>query len=150
MTHKELVDRGLRWLRNRCTIAFAELRTAAGEIPDVWGYGGRGSELIECKASRDDFLSDPAKYHRRRPERGMGQLRYYMCPKDMIKPGELPENWGLLYCLPTMIKVVVRPQMFTVNLAAEREFLVSIVRRCAIRWPIDDIHDFRTAHQRRS
>ena len=28
---------------------------------------------------------------------GMGKYRYFLCEKDLIKPSELPDRWGLLY-----------------------------------------------------
>lgn len=148
MTHAELVARGLKWLENRCTIAFAELSTAAMEIPDGWGYGGNGSVLIECKATRSDFLADAKKFYRRQPKAGMGNLRYYLCPQGLIQPEELPEAWGLLYCLPKQIKVVVKARLQHANLQHERIFLASVVRRCAIRWPIHEIMDMDTAQKR--
>ena len=148
MTHAELVARGLRWLENRCTIAFAEICTSAMEIPDGWGYGGDGSVLIECKATRSDFLSDAKKYYRRRPQAGMGNLRYYLCPPGLIRSEELPEAWGLLYCMPKTIKVVVKARPQEANLQRERALLASVVRRCAIRWPIHEIKDMATAHKR--
>ncbi len=144
MTHADLVARGLKWLENRCTIAFPELVTAAGETPDGWGFGGDGSILVECKATRSDFLADAKKYYRRRPAFGMGNLRYYLCPPGLIRPEELPEAWGLLYCLPKQIKVVVKARPQEANLDAERRLLASVVRRCALRWPIHQVQDMET------
>ncbi|MGE4296810.1 MAG: hypothetical protein AB7E47_02175 [Desulfovibrionaceae bacterium] len=137
--HAALVERGLRWLRNRCSVAFAELVTIAGEIPDGWGYSADGSILVECKATRSDFLADAKKIYRRLPEKGMGNHRYFLCPPDLIKPEELPASWGLLYCYPKQIKVVVKAKSQPANLVAERTLLVSLVRRCALRWDITDV-----------
>lgn len=139
MTHAELVERALKWASSRTSFAFAELRTFAGEFPDVWGMGGDGSLLIECKAYRSDFLADAKKWFRRHPEKSMGNVRYYICPPDMISPAELPESWGLLYCLPRTVRVVVKAKPQTANLYNERVFLASIVRRCSLRWPISEI-----------
>lgn len=58
MTHAELVRRALKWAQNQCIIAFPELVSMNYEIPDVWGYGRGRSILIECKATRADFLAD--------------------------------------------------------------------------------------------
>ena len=141
LTHSELVARGLKWAQRRTSFAFAELSTFAGEFPDVWGMGGDGSLLIECKASRSDFLADAKKWFRRSPELGMGNIRYYLCPPNMISPAELPESWGLLYCLPKTIRVEVKAKPQEANLKTERLFLASIVRRCALRWPVDKIQE---------
>lgn len=139
MTHSELVCRALKWATPRTSFSFAELCTYAGEFPDVWGMGGSGSILIECKASRSDFLVDGKKWFRRNPEQGMGNLRYFMCQPDLIRPEEIPEKWGLLYCLPKTVRVVVKALPQEAALERERSFLSSIVRRCALRWPIHEI-----------
>lgn len=144
MTHKELVERGLRWLEGRCTFALAEIVTIAGEAPDGYGWGAEGSILIECKASRSDFLADAKKHFRRRPENGMGNCRYYLCTPGLISAEELPESWGLLYCLPKIVKVVVKARCQEANLEAERTMLASVIRRCAIRWPLREIQDVDT------
>lgn len=96
MTHKELVEIGYKWLLKNggVGVAFKELKSTAQEIPDVIGFDSWKSIVIECKASRSDFLQDKKKTHR---SRGMGTFRFYCCPKDMIKENELPEKWGLLY-----------------------------------------------------
>lgn len=96
MTHKQLVDIAYKWvLKNGSVgIAFKELKSLSDEIPDVIGFGGWQSVLIECKISRSDFLSDKKKPHR---SKGMGDWRYYCCPKGLIKVAELPEKWGLIY-----------------------------------------------------
>ena len=100
MTHADLVKKAERWLLNtkRCAFVFTELVTIASEIPDAIGFRDMGvSMLVECKATRADFLSDYKKYHRREPQAGMGAYRFYMCPSGLIKPDELPDKWGLVY-----------------------------------------------------
>lgn len=77
------------------------------------------SLLVECKASRTDFLSDAVKPSREntggenpgkagelpsskravKPPRktaGLGAYRFYMAPTSLLAPEELPEGWGLL------------------------------------------------------
>lgn len=106
MTHKQLVDIGYRWVL-KCggaTVAFRELHSMAREIPDVIGFNSWESVLIECKASRADFLQDKKKPHR---DKGMGNWRFYCCPKGLIRPDELPEKWGLIYVTGGRARVVV-------------------------------------------
>jgi hypothetical protein len=93
-----LVARAVAWLRrNGFKVALPELYTIGGEIPDAWGLDSSGTScLIEVKVSRADFLRDAKKYHRRMPQLGLGNLRYYMAPAGVIHLGELPECWGLL------------------------------------------------------
>lgn len=96
MTHKELVDIAYRWLvkNGGVGVVFKELKSLDREIPDVIGFDSWKSILIEVKVSRSDFLSDQKKPHR---VKGMGNWRFYCCPKGMIKVSELPKKWGLIY-----------------------------------------------------
>ena len=112
-----------------------EFATEADENPDVIGWAlGAGSILIECKLSRSDFIKDAAKIVRRNPRAGMGQRRYYLCPPDLIQVKDLPAKWGLLWAIKgqVIVKREARgcPER---NLAAEVQFLSSMLRRAQIR-----------------
>lgn len=99
MTHDELVDISLKYIKKkeRCPVAFKELKTIHNEWADVIGFGAYGhSVLIEVKISRADFLKDKKKPFRIKPETGIGKYRYYATPKGLISVDELPYNWGLL------------------------------------------------------
>lgn len=80
ITHSELVSLGAKWLQKKCSVVITELVTT-GEIPDVIGWHGTHSTLIECKASRSDFLADQTKFFRREQWAGIGMARYYFAPK---------------------------------------------------------------------
>jgi hypothetical protein len=95
MTHDQLVDIGYRWVIKRCGFAFKELKTIEKEIPDVIGFRSEGTFLLEAKATRKDFLSDKNKPFRK--EGGMGDWRFYIAPKGIIDPNELPDGWGLIH-----------------------------------------------------
>jgi hypothetical protein len=100
ITHGQLVDIAYKWLlkNSSCGIAFKELKSLSWEIPDVIGFGCSGfSVVVECKATRSDFLADKSKPFRVNPSLGMGTNRYYCCPKGLIEKEELPEGWGLVY-----------------------------------------------------
>jgi len=98
MNHKELVEIAYRWVyRIGWGVAFKELVSMGSEIPDVIAFRSGETCLIECKASRGDFLADKKKRHRQVPEMGLGKFRFYMCPSGLIKPEELLEGWGLIY-----------------------------------------------------
>ncbi|WP_051294914.1 hypothetical protein [Maridesulfovibrio bastinii] len=143
-THTELTIRAERWLVNSvgCNFAFRELGSFSSEIPDSIGWrDGWVSHLVECKTSRSDFLTDRKKWFRRRPEMGMGMYRYMLCPKDLIKPDEVPESWGLLYCLPKIIKKIKKPISQTRNINAEMTLLTSALRRVHIRGDLQKIYD---------
>lgn len=109
MTHAELVARAARWLRGTagCPIVFAEMVTYCGEQPDAIGFRDRGlgTYLIECKATRSDFLADRHKAHRHAP-RAIGLHRYYMSPPNLIGADEVPAGWGLLYAHASKVELV--------------------------------------------
>jgi hypothetical protein len=138
MEHNELVERAVRWLktsskgRSACGVVVPELVSYCGEQPDAIGWNGGGrSTVIECKASRADFLADKKK-----PSRiyGAGVFRYYLCPVGLIAASEVPESWGLLYCHPNRISVEQQatPNMSR-NLSAELSMMYSLLRRVEVR-----------------
>src|SRR5258705_4661108 len=98
MTHAQLVERAVRWLRSyRCGVVLSERVCASGEMPDEMGWKQAcHSVLVDCKISRAAFLADCEKPFRRKPERGVGSERFYLTPPALIKLEELPPGWGLL------------------------------------------------------
>ena len=109
MTHAELVERAEQWLKRMgCPIVFAEMVTLNTEVPDAigWRNSGRESFMVECKASRSDFLADKHKAHRWEGARAVGGYRYYMTPAGLVKPEEVPERWGLLWCHAKTVELV--------------------------------------------
>ncbi len=149
--HDVLVRRGEKWLNSQgCKVVIRdEMRAFTTEIPDVIGWRDGRSILIECKVSRADFLSDKNKSFRQRPEEGMGDWRFYLCPPGIISPDELSEGWGLLYAHPKIIQKVhgvpantrwwQRP--FKGNRQPEMQILVSALRRLSLRGYLEEIYD---------
>lgn len=113
--HDRLVQVARRWLSGTagCRFVLTEMRAASVyEQPDAIGWKGRGESLmIECKASRSDFLADKKKPHNRRKVR-LGQRRFYLAPRDLIKPDELPERWGLLEQHGSRVRRIVDAETF--------------------------------------
>lgn len=116
-THSELCDIAVRWLKKThsaggpgCSMAVSEVKSGYdGEIPDAIGfrYAGHydGSYMVECKASRSDFLADFKKAHRSEP---LGNFRYFLAPEGIIQVHELPQGWGLLEVTPRgSVKAIV-------------------------------------------
>jgi hypothetical protein len=112
--HDKLVQRAARWLKGTCgcSTVLTELRafTASGECPDAVGWRSNYSILVECKASRSDFLADKNKAFRSDPGRGIGTYRFYLCPPGVIEVEDLPEAWGLLYAESRQIARVAGPR----------------------------------------
>src|SRR5437899_3045749 len=97
--HTQLVSKAVDFLRREygCGVILSEQYCATGEIPDAIGWKGLNrSVVIECKATRSDFLADASKSFRLKPEEGLGRERFYMAPSGVIGLEELPEGWGLL------------------------------------------------------
>ena len=150
MTHDELVLRAVRWLRQAvyaknpepkgtidrvwykpaCGVAVPELVSGNyGEIPDAFGWDRDHSWLIECKTSRADYRSD-----RQKLRTAVGTYRFYLCPPGLIKPEELPDGWGLLYCHSRIVKVIVWPTRNEHrNIRGELSMMYSLLRRVSKR-----------------
>ena len=131
-THVDLVALAAQWLeRQGNTVVITELATAAGETPDALGFAGRVSTVIECKISRSDFAADAKKYFRRESWRGMGQQRFYMVPKGLIKQAELPVGWGLIEISDKGRARCIHDAgaYFEKNAQAEIQLLISALRR---------------------
>lgn len=153
MTHKELVEIGYKWLLQRCGFAFKELNayTTYGEVPDVIGFRGDCSILLEAKMSRADFLADAKKLFRHYPWQGLGEHRFYICPEGLIKKEELPENWGLIYVKENgRIKVIHKAyqgNMYHQNkferfdAFGERALMYSALRRLHIKNRLPEIYE---------
>lgn len=149
MTHLQLVRMAEQWLRRkyRCGIVLSEQSCASGETPDVIGWKNScRSVLIECKISRSDFLADREKPWRKQPETGMGCERYYLTPRGLISPQELPKGWGLLESKAREITMVVKAhrqsQRAEAGLMWEMNLLLASLRRVEVRIEPQTITDF--------
>ena len=157
-SHADLVLRAEKWLKRfGCKIVFREFvaYTPYGEIPDAIGWKSGFSILIECKASRADFLSDKKKKFRQNPERGMGHVRLYMCEPSVINKDDLPDGWGLLWVRGKTVERIVAPKGNTFfgiedygmkffndrSLKGEVNMLLSALRRLQIRGHFDEIYE---------
>jgi hypothetical protein len=147
MTHAQLVDRAVRWLRSyRCGVVLAEQACVSGEMPDAIGWKqAYHSVLVECKVTRADFLADREKPFRRKPERGVGSERFYLTPPALIKLEELPAGWGLLECRRGHIEMF-RPSAKNLRTAVgfryEMNLLLASLRRVEVRIEPQSITDF--------
>lgn len=123
-THKQLTEIAVKWLKRShsqkgpgCHVAVSECRSGwSDEIPDAIGFRAAGkndgSVIVEVKISRSDFLADAKKPHRNGSVIGLGNWRYYLCPEGVIRPDEIPTNWGLLYVNNRgHIKAVIGPML---------------------------------------
>ena len=147
MTHAQLVERAVRWLRwYRCGVVLSEQACVSGEMPDAIGWKrANHSVLVECKVTRADFLADRAKPFRLKPEKGVGSERFYLTPPTLVKPEELPPGWGLLELRRGRVEMV---QASAKNLRTatgfryEMNLLLASLRRVEVRIEPQSITDF--------
>lgn len=152
MTHGELVLKAEKWLRDQgCGVVFRDpfkALTNNSEQPDAIGFRSSISILIECKASRADFLADKGKSFRASPDKGMGDWRFYLCPPGVIKIEDLPEGWGLLEAAGKRINKThgVPPNCrwhtppLAGNKQCELQLMYSALRRMEIRGHLKQIY----------
>ena len=149
MTHPDLVERAVQWLRRRygCHIVLSEQACASGEVPDVIGWKrANRSVVVECKVSRADFLAD-AKKPWRADAQALGCERYYLAPAGLIRAAELPPGWGLLEARGREIETTVRcnPRKSLRSeqgLLNELNLLLASLRRVEIRIEPQTITEF--------
>lgn len=147
MTHSQLVERAVEWLRTyRCGVVLSEQACISGEMPDAIGWKRAShSVLIECKLSRADFLADRDKPFRRKQELGLGCERFYLTAPGLLRPQELPPGWGLLEVQKRKVEVIRRSACnlrTPAGLAYEMNLLLASLRRVEIRIEPQTITEF--------
>ena len=135
MTHEDLRKRAVRWLTTtkRCGVVISEMVSACSEIPDAIGWKYSRSIVVECKTSRSDWRADKDKPHCR-AGRGVGSLRYYLCPRGVLRPEDLEgSDYGLLAATENSIRVLKEATPREAHLSDEVTMLVSALRRIKAR-----------------
>ena len=128
LTHDDLVARAVRWLRGtkKCKSVLGDRESvcwSVSEQADAIGWTAHESFLVECKTSLSDFYADRRKPFRKNPKDngricrvdgstggllgGLGQYRYYLCEPGTIPISKINDPWGLLLCLPKIIRVAL-------------------------------------------
>src|SRR3954467_14191576 len=147
MTHAQLVDRAVRWLRGyRCGVVLSQQACVSGEMPDAIGWKQAcHSVLVECKVTRADFLADHAKAFRRQPKKAVGCERYYLTPPALLNIEELPAGWGWLEMRGGRIQMR-QPSAKNLRTATgfryEMNLLLASLRRVEVRIEPQSITDF--------
>jgi hypothetical protein len=147
MTHAQLVEKAILWLRAHGSgIILSEQGCANGEMPDAIGWKRAcHSILVECKLSRTDFLADREKPFRKRPELGVGCERFYLTAGRLLDPRELPAGWGLLECAGRKLEMVrrsARNLRSPIGFQYEMNLLLASLRRVEIRIEPQTITEF--------
>ncbi len=147
MTHAQLVERAVRWLRAyRCGVVLSEQACVNGETPDAIGWKRAShSVLVECKVTRADFLADRAKPFRVKAEKGVGNERFYLTPPALVEVEELPAGWGLLELRRGRIEMTrasVKNLRTATGFRYEMNLLLASLRRVEVRIEPQSITDF--------
>jgi hypothetical protein len=147
MTHAQLVERAVRWLRSyRCGVVLSEQACVSGEMPDAIGWKrANHSVLVECKVTRADFLADRAKPFRQKAEQGVGSERFYLTPPSLLKADGLPVGWGLLELRRgriEMVKASLKNLRTAVGFKYEMNLLLASLRRVEVRIEPQSITEF--------
>jgi len=147
MTHPQLVERAVAWLRAyRCGVVLSEQACASGEVPDVLGWKRAcHSVLVECKVTHADFLADHGKPWRQKPKSSVGCERFYLAPAGLIRIEELPNGWGLLAWRNRRVEMV-HPSAKNLRTATgfryEMNLLLASLRRVEVRIEPQSITNF--------
>jgi len=147
MTHEQLVERAVRWLRSyRCGVVLSEQACVSGEMPDALGWKQAWHSVLgECKVTRADFLADRAKPFRVKQEKGVGSERFYLTPPGLIHRTELPLGWGLLELRRGRVEMVqasARNLRTATGFRYEMNLLLASLRRVEVRIEPQSITDF--------
>lgn len=81
----------------RSSAGFDAQRSLDAMVLDLWPSHGLAIHGFEIKCSRSDWLrelADPTKAGAFTPD--LDYMWLVVASADMVKPGELPKNWGLL------------------------------------------------------
>jgi len=137
LSHSDLIKIGKKWLikARHCQVVLSETQAQSGEVPDIIGWRGQISTLIECKTSLADFRRDLSKWFRNSGP-GIGQQRYFMAPKGVIPVSEIPPGWGLLEVSGSVVKTVKKLDLLYLDervASAEVPMLVAALRRTQVR-----------------
>jgi hypothetical protein len=141
------VEKAVEWLRRyRCGVVLSEQACVSGEMPDAIGWKRAShSVVVECKVSKADFLADRAKPWRRKPEGALGCERFYLTPTSLLRPDELPPNWGLLECRKRTVEIVrpaAKDSRSALGFRHEMNLLLASLRRVEVRIEPQSITDF--------
>ena len=147
MTHSQLVEKAVRWLRSyRCGVVLSEQSCVSGEMPDAIGWKQAcHSVLVECKVTRSDFLADRLKPFRQKPEKGVGSERFYLTPAALVSIEELPAGWGLLELHRGRIGIrhaSAKNLRTAAGFRCEMNLLLASLRRVEVRIEPQSITDF--------
>ena len=138
--HYQLCVEGAKWLRRRKNVEHCEgvwkyvtveMCVQGCENPDIWGFNGWSTIVVEVKTSRSDFLNDRKKFWQQpgNEECLGGIYRYYLTPKGLLSKDDLPPQTGLLEWDGKNITRAIAAERHTVSNHADMLMMASLLRR---------------------
>jgi len=139
MIHRELVQLAEKWLKelssddtkpylNPCGAVIAKSGSSETEKPYAIGFTSGISILIECKLTQSDFAASTRK-NSYKDSGDMGDYRYYLIPKGLLKIENIPNKYGLLEVDGNTINSVKEPEFIGGHKESEVSLLASALRR---------------------
>lgn len=99
--HKHLKQVGMQWLKTKVTdlVCVEAKYKNMYSIADVAGINLKREEvrIIECKATYQDFKRDTKLMDLDKSYYKHCHYFYIFCPENIIKPQDIPKEYGLLY-----------------------------------------------------
>lgn len=139
MEKKFLIDSGSKWLKNHpksvpipsCDVVVTNLTnfTSMGEKPDVIGWCSwrSGGIVLDVVLSKEDLVIESSRWYRKVPSFGVGELRFFLCPENVLGAEDVLEDWGLLWCDGEgNIKAIKNARRQTAHSESEREILKEV------------------------
>ncbi len=153
--HYQLCLEGAKWLKKKKNherdetpwkYIAVEIVVYGCENPDIWAFNGWSTIVVEVKTSHTDFLNDKKKWFKQvgNESGDPGNFRYYLTPKGLLNPEELPEGFGLLEWDGKNIERVITAKRRTVTNHADGIIMGSILRR--EHFP-EKIYNYRESQQ---
>lgn len=93
-------------------------------------YPSRGLEIhgFEVKVSREDWLRELKNPEKSAPVQQYCDRWWIVCPRALIKPGELPPTWGHYDVTPSGLRQVVQAPKLT-PIDVSKSFVAALLRR---------------------
>lgn len=105
-------------------------RIADAVAMNLWPSRGAAVHGFECKVSRADWLSELRKPEKADPIARFCEYWWIVAPKEIIKPGELPETWGHLYPRGNSLHIAVKAPKLNAQ-PLDKLFIGAMLRRAA-------------------
>ncbi len=128
-TQMEWVFFGLLRTATGYRAVLGDIRTMDGWALNCWPSNGFRSIAFEVKVSKSDFKHELDNPKKREPAMRLSNQFYFVAPRGLIAPMEIPEDCGLIVVQHGELKILhAAPMREREDLPME--FVASILRDC--------------------